>query len=256
LEEELIRQKELEKKLIEAKQVAEHANKAKSDFLSYMSHEFKTPLHAILGFSQLMVDSPDEPLTEDQAENIQYIQKSGEHLLKLIKQTLELSKIEAGAIELTIENIPPNTVIQDCLKMIQILADQHQISIHYSHDINTTIRADYTRLKQVILNLLSNAVKYNKPNGSIVIEEQITENNHFRLSIQDMGQGIPEDQQKLLFTTFSRLGQENSNIEGTGLGLSVTKNIVEAMSGTIGFHSIENQGSLFWIEFPITKSSL
>ena len=137
-----------------------------------------------------------------------------------------------------------------------MLANQQQISIDYKPHIKVTVRADYTRLKQVLLNLLSNAVKYNKPNGSIIIQEQITDTNHFRLNIQDTGLGIPEDQQKLLFTTFSRLGQENSNIEGTGLGLSVTKNIVEAMSGTISFHSIENQGSLFWIEFPITKSSL
>jgi len=240
LEQEIQHQKILEQNLIEARIQADSANRAKSEFLSSMSHELRTPLNSILGFSQLLINDPDAPLTKDQYESMGYILHSGTHLLELIRQILELSKIEAGKIELVMEDIVPKKAITASLQIVQVLADKKNISIKYIQKTDAVISADQMRLNQVIINLLSNAIKYNRHAGSIVIQESITNTGRFKLLIKDTGIGIPKDKQDELFTTFARLGQERLSIEeGSGLGLVITKNIVEAMQGIIGFDSIE-----------------
>jgi len=239
--------------ITQAKKDAEKANKAKSHFLSSMSHELRTPLNAILGFSQLMADDPSEPLTENQIDSVHYILKSGKHLLTLINDILDLSKIESGNIELSIEPLLLNTVLDECTSLIRPFAETHEISISQQNrpDDNLQIAADYTRIKQVILNLLSNAIKYNSKRGTVTLNYDRVENNKLRIIIKDAGTGIPKEKQDKLFSPFERLGAENSDIEGTGIGLVVCKELMGKMHGSIGFKSEEGLGSSFWAEIPL-----
>jgi len=239
--------------LTKAQKDAEKANVAKSEFLSSMSHELRTPLNAILGFSQLMTDDPDEPLTENQKDSVDYILKSGKHLLTLINDILDLSKIESGHIDLSIEPITLNDILDECISLIKPFAETHEISIQRQTkpDENLQILADYTRIKQVILNLLSNAIKYNSKKGTVTLICEPVENDRLHIIIKDTGPGIPEENQIKLFSPFERLGAENSEIEGTGIGLIVCKELMEKMHGTINFKSKEGQGSSFWAEIPL-----
>ncbi|MCK4707370.1 MAG: response regulator, partial [Gammaproteobacteria bacterium] len=229
--------------------------------LSSMSHELRTPMNAIMGFGQLMKLEKEPPLNQSQLENVNEIMGAARHLMELINEVLDLAKIEVGRIDLSIEKVMLGQVIAESLHLVTALADKRGIEISMQRN-NTrisydelvlqsyTVWADQTRLKQAILNLLSNAVKYNNENGKIIINCNSVSNNFIRISITDTGAGLSQKQQKELFIAFNRLGAEQTEIEGTGIGLVITKNIVELMGGNIGVESKKGQGSTFWIELP------
>ena len=253
--------KQAELDLVEAREEAEDANRAKSQFLSSMSHELRTPMNAILGFSQLLIMEADPPLSDSQSESVEEIQSAGTHLLELINEVLDLSKIESGHIDLSIGDVVLGEVIAEAIMIISPLADNRGIDIEIHHngeeitfeqlyEENYTARADKTRLKQVLINLLSNAVKYNSENGKIIIScEEI--NNSCCINVTDTGAGLNAEQQKLLFKPFERIDVDHTDIEGTGIGLVITKNIIEIMGGSIGVQSEPGVGSTFWIALPV-----
>jgi PAS domain S-box-containing protein len=246
--------KENEKNLQEAYQAAESANQAKTKFLSSMSHELRTPLNAILGFAQLLQINQEATLTTTQVEFSEHIVKAGTHLLALINGVLDLEKIEANDINLSLENINLAEIFSDCRTLLDGIANTHNITLTFeSTNELPPVFADYTRTKQVIINLISNAIKYNSDGGTVTVSAQQTTEDMLRIVVTDTGVGIPEEKQSDLFQAFNRLGMENKGIEGTGIGLVISRQLTEAMDGRLGFESSTNQGSRFWIELPISK---
>ena len=240
-----------EKELIYAKEEAERANLAKSTFLSSMSHELRTPMNAILGFSQLLqMDAKDDL----EKQYIEEILNAGDHLLELINQVLDLSQIESGFMHLSINDYNLNDLLNDSLSIIKSIADKQSIVIDNNVDLppNIKINVDKARFIQILLNLLSNAIKYNSENGKVTIDCLLNDKNVLFLSISDTGKGLTSEQKSHLFKPFDRAGAENSNITGTGLGLVITKDLIEKMNGTIGFESEVGKGSRFWIQIPFS----
>jgi len=235
---------ELEK----AKAIAEKANLAKSDFLSSMSHELRSPLNAILGFSQLM-DSDTPPPTPAQKESIAQILHAGWYLLELINEILDLAVVESGRLSLSLEPVSLPDVMIECQAMIEPQAQKRGITMTFPQfDEPIYIKADHTRVKQVLINLLSNAIKYNRVGGSVRVECVTTTTGGIRISVKDTGAGLPPENIAQLFQPFNRLGQESGGEEGTGIGLVVSKRLVELMQGMIGVESTVGIGSVFWIE--------
>lgn len=244
-------QKRAAKALELAKEEAEKANQVKSQFLSSMSHELRTPLNAILGFAQLMEMPAAGGLTKRQLECVAHIKQGGEHLLSLINDILELSKVEAGSIDLVLEDVPLQPLLAGCVALTAPLAQQRGISVAtVGQGLALSVRADPTRLRQVVLNFLSNAIKYNRPAGSVTLSVEPCRETFVRLAVQDTGIGIAEEKLSELFLPFSRLGAEATEVEGTGIGLAVSKNLVKLMGGSVGVASTKNVGSQFWIEMP------
>jgi signal transduction histidine kinase/AmiR/NasT family two-component response regulator len=240
---------ELEK----ARQVADKANRAKSEFLSSMSHELRTPLNAVLGFAQLMASDVPPP-TQPQQRSLDQILKGGWYLLRLINEILDLAMIESGKVTMSEEAMSLLDVLQDCEAMIAPQAQKRGIGMHFPRcGAAFYIHADRTRVKQVMINLLSNAIKYNQSGGSVqVVCSQ--RGQRVRVSVTDSGAGLDAKQMSQLFQPFNRLGQENSQEEGTGIGLVVTKQLVELMGGAIGVDSTVGVGTTFWVEFKASRA--
>lgn len=251
----ITKRKEAEQQLELAKMAAESANLAKSEFLSSMSHELRTPLNAILGFAQILELTPSEPLTPKQKDSTDQILKGGEHLLNLINDVLNLARIETGKLDLEIEPVDLQNVLEECLSVASVLTKKLNITITTEDFSGAIVLADRVRLKQVIFNLLSNAVKYNRENGRVDVSSMAIADSWYRVSIIDTGRGIPADKHKELFEPFARLGAENSIIEGTGIGLTITKRLLDAMGGRIDFTSEEGVGTTFCIELPLASHS-
>ncbi|MBC7995797.1 MAG: response regulator [Rhizobacter sp.] len=240
--------KETNVELERAKLVAERASLAKSDFLSSMSHELRSPLNAILGFAQLM-ESGSPPPTPPQQESIGQILQAGWYLLALINEILDLALIESGKLSLSLEPMSLAEVLSDCQAMIEPQATKGGIRVVFTpFEGAGFVKADRTRVKQVLVNLLSNAIKYNRAGGHVEVSCRATSAQHLRISIQDTGEGLSSQKLAQLFQPFNRLGQESGAEEGTGIGLVVSKRLVELMGGEIGAQSTVGVGSVFWFE--------
>ncbi len=240
--------RQMEDELREAKEAAEEANRAKSQFLSRMSHELRTPLNVVLGFAQVL---QLDPLEEPQTEAVEHILTAGRHLLDLIDEVLDISRIEAGRLSLSIEPLHAGELVADTLLLIQPLASQRRVTVRADPgSCAEYVLADRQRLKQVLLNLLSNAIKYNREGGSVEVVCARVDAG-LRVIVTDTGPGLPPEKQRRLFTPFDRLGAEATNVAGTGLGLALSKHLVEAMGGTIGVESAAGAGSRFWVELPL-----
>ena len=238
-----------------AAQTAEASNRAKSEFLSRMSHELRTPLNAMLGFTQLLEVDDAEPLSPRQRGRTAQIQQAGWHLLEMINDTLDLSRIESGSLKLDAANLDLEQVLDEALAMIEADAAARQLSV--TRDVAKDARhvlGDATRLKQVLTNLLTNAIKYNRDGGSIRVEARRVRTDTVELAVQDSGLGLSAEQLDELFQPYNRLGREQSQTQGTGIGLVIAKGLVELMGGKMSASSVPGQGSCFVLTLPATQA--
>jgi two-component system sensor histidine kinase/response regulator len=244
-------QLKLREKEREAKLAAEAANRAKTEFLSRMSHELRTPLNAVLGFAQVLKMDPFEPLSKRQEDMVQQIVSSGQHLLNMISDVLDVSRIETGAMQLTITDIDANEMLSECQQMVANDASSNDLNMTVLLPVtHALVKADKTRLKQVLLNLLSNAIKYNRPGGEVQLSAEVMD-GHVRFCVQDTGIGMSPLQTQRLFQPFNRLGRENTTTPGTGIGLVISKRLLEVMGSNLCLESATNKGSKFWFDLPI-----
>jgi PAS domain S-box-containing protein len=249
--------KQVEQDLQKALLAAEKANHAKSDFLSSMSHELRTPLGAILGFAQL-IESATPPPTPAQQRSVEQILKAGWYLLELINEVLDLALIESGHLSLSLEAISLGEVLDECRTMIGPQAEQRGIRLSFPPlAASCTVTADRVRIKQVLINLLSNAIKYNRMHGRVEVACRACQSGRVRIQVKDSGMGLASDRLAQLFQPFNRLGQEASAEQGTGIGLVMTKRLVELMGGNLGVESEVGVGSVFWMDMlPATTPLL
>ena len=236
-----------------ARSEAEQANRAKSQFLSRMSHDLRTPLNAVLGFAQLL---NAESLSAEQLEAVAQILRAGEHLLDLINEVLDIARIESGRLSLAPEPVSVREVVAHAVDLVMPMAYERQISLQVNlGDQQDSVLADRQRLNQVMLNLLSNAVKYNRDAGRVTLTAERVHDRRLRIKVSDTGVGIPAEKMALLFTPFERLGAEATRVQGTGLGLALSRGLAEAMGGSLGLTSAYGEGSTFWIELPLAEAS-
>jgi signal transduction histidine kinase/CheY-like chemotaxis protein len=250
-----MRKKNNQDLLIVAKEKAEQENQLKTQCLSRMSHDFRSPMHAILGFTQLLESDPDGPLNESQEMAVEQISKAGEHLMELVTEILDLSIVESGNSSLNPEPCDVAGVIADVLLKAQSLADENKIElVDQTENLGPCmVMVDRSALKRVLFNLISNAILYNTQNGKVILEYEKPEQDLINISIRDTGPGIPKDQFRTIFRPFERLGIEDSDIKGSGIGLVLVKNLLEQMGGSLNISSTLGQGSRFSIQFPILK---
>ena len=242
-----------EEELRAARQAADVASSAKSEFLSSMSHELRTPLNAILGFAQLLHRDKKEPLSDRQKGRVDQILKGGSHLLRLIDDILDLSRIEAGRVSMSVEPVGVVEVLEEVYSTLRPMAERAGVHLELAPLPGTrpTIVGDRTRFAQILMNYGSNAIKYNRSGGHVTFAVSLPVPDRVRVTVSDDGAGIPLDKQDKLFQPFQRAGQETGPIEGTGIGLAISKRLAELMAGSVGFHSVPARGSEFWIEMPV-----
>ncbi len=249
----VLREKSIE--LESSKSAAEKANLAKSNFLSSMSHELRSPLNAILGFAQLMESESPAP-TAGQKASIEQILQAGWYLLELINEILDLAVVESGRLTLSMEPVSLLEVLLECQDMVAPHALKHGVTTSFAGcNVALIVLADRIRLKQVLINLLSNAIKYNRPGGTVAVDCVGCDTNRVRITVRDTGAGLTPEKLSQLFQSFNRLGQEAGAEEGTGIGLVVSKRLIELMHGAIGVESTVGAGSMFWIEVPVTTAA-
>jgi signal transduction histidine kinase len=248
LEEQIVERQLAEAAAEVARDEADRANKAKSEFLSRMSHELRTPLNAVLGFAQLLGMESLEP---DQREGVEQILRAGRHLLDLINEVLDIARIESGRLAMTVETVPVDQVVAEVLELVSPLAAGRAVTLSQASSPRPlSAVADHKRLRQVLLNLVSNAIKYNHDGGTVTIASEDVAAGRLRIVVTDTGRGIDPDKMERLFSPFDRLGAEETSIEGTGLGLAVSKAMVDAMGGQLEATSEPGVGSSFVVELP------
>lgn len=250
--EDITARRQAQESIIRARE-ADRANQAKNEFLVRMSHELRTPLNAMLGFAQLLEMGS---LSPDQRENTDQILKAGRRLDQLIGEVLDIARIDAGQMAISLGPVPLGETVRETLALIAPLAAQAKINldVEEADAARRDIVADQEGVRQVLLNLLSNAVKYNRPGGSVVLSFEDAPRGRIRIKVRDTGPGLSREKLDRLFSPFERLGAEQTDIEGTGLGLAFSRRLVDAMGGTLGVDSVEGTGSTFWVEFVSTRA--